>query len=241
MSHSLVSHEPLLLMMTNLTYYGHACFGVELAGKKVLFDPFISPNPMAGDIDLASIEADYVLISHGHEDHVADAVEILKNTGAMLISNFEVVSWFAERGCSNSHPVNHGGSVELPFGRVKYVNAVHSSVLPDGTYGGNPGGFVVESKQSNFYYSGDTALTYDMKIIGELHELDWAALCVGDNFTMGPADAAICAGWVGVKQVVGVHFDTFPYIEIDHQAAIEAFAAKGVTLHLPGIGKTLSL
>ncbi len=227
--------------MTNLTYYGHACFGVELAGKKLLFDPFISPNPMARGIDLECIEADYVLISHGHEDHVADAVEILKNTGAMLISNFEVVSWFAERGCSNSHPLNHGGAVDLPFGRVKYVNAVHSSVLPDGTYGGNPGGFVVESTQSNFYYSGDTALTYDMKIIGELHQLDWAALCIGDNFTMGPADAAICAGWVGVKQVVGVHFDTFPYIEINHQAAVESFAAKGVTLHLPDIGKSFSI
>lgn len=227
--------------MTDLTYYGHACFSVELAGKKILFDPFITPNPMASGIDLASIEADYVFISHGHEDHVADAVDVLKRTGAVLISNYEVVSWFAEQGCTNAHPLNHGGAVELPFGKVKYVNAVHSSVLPDGSYGGNPGGFVVESKQVSFYYSGDTALTYDMKMLGEFHQLDWAVLCVGDNFTMGYADASICAEWVGVKQVVGVHFDTFPYIEIDHEAAKASFAAKGQNLHLLGIGETIEL
>lgn len=227
--------------MTDLTYYGHACFSVELAGKKILFDPFVTPNPMASNIDLATIEADYVLISHGHEDHVADAVDVLKRTGAVLISNYEVVSWFAEQGCTNAHPLNHGGVVELPFGKVKYVNAVHSSVLPDGSYGGNPGGFVIESDQASFYYSGDTALTYDMKMLGEFHQLDWAVLCVGDNFTMGYADAAICSEWVGVKQVVGVHFDTFPYIEIDHEAAKASFAAKGRSLHLLDIGETVSL
>ena len=227
--------------MTNLTYYGHACFSVEVAGKKILFDPFITPNPMAKEIDLSSIEADYVLISHGHEDHIADAVAILKRTGAVLISNYEIVIWLAEQGCDNAHPLNHGGAVELPFGKVKYVNAVHSSVLPDGTYGGNPGGFVIESEQANFYYSGDTALTYDMKILAELHQLDWAVLCVGDNFTMGHADAAICADWVGVKQAVGVHFDTFPYIEIDHEAARASFTSRGSTLHLPVIGETISL
>ena len=227
--------------MTNLTYYGHACFSVEVLGKKLLFDPFITPNPLASEIDPASIEADYVLISHGHEDHLADAVDILKHTGAVLISNYEVVSWFAGQGCDHAHPLNHGGCVELPFGKVKYVNAVHSSVMPDGSYGGNPGGFVVESEQANFYYSGDTALTYDMKLLGELHQLDWAVLCVGDNFTMGHADAAICADWVGVKQAVGVHFDTFPYIEIDHEAAKASFSAKGSSLHLLGIGDSVSL
>ena len=113
--------------------------------------------------------------------------------------------------------------------------------MSDGSYGGNPGGFVVESEQANFYYSGDTALTYDMKLLGELHQLDWAVLCVGDNFTMGHADAAICADWVGVKQAVGVHFDTFPYIEIDHEAAKASFSAKGSSLHLLGIGDSVSL
>lgn len=227
--------------MTKFTFYGHSCFSVEIAGKKILFDPFITPNPLAKGIDPETIEADYVLISHGHEDHVADALEILKRTGAMLVSNFEIVTWFGQQGIENAHPLNHGGGVDLPFGRVKYVSAVHSSVLPDGTYGGNPGGFVVESADTSFYFSGDTALTYDMKLLGEMHTLDWAVLCVGDNFTMGHADAAICAEWIGVKQVVGTHFDSFPYIEIDHEAAIKSFADKGITLHLPAVGDTLSL
>lgn len=227
--------------MTELTFYGHSCFSVKIAGKTLLFDPFISPNPLASEIDIQTIQADYVLISHGHEDHVADALPILERTGAQLISNFEIVTWFGQQGISNGHPLNHGGSVQLPFGRVKFVNAVHSSVLPDGSYGGNPGGFVIESEQDNFYFSGDTALTYDMKLLGEFHQLDWAVLCVGDNFTMGYHDAAICAEWIGVHEVVGTHFDSFPYIEIDHQAAVDSFARRDLTLHLPSVGDTINL
>jgi len=230
--------------MTNLTFYGHSCFSVQIAGKTLLFDPFISPNPLAKAIDIDSIQADYVLISHGHEDHVADALPILQRTGAKLISNYEIVTWFAQQGIENAHPLNHGGAVTLPFGKVKYVAAIHSSVLPDGTYGGNPGGFVIESSEAdgdNFYFSGDTALTSDMKLLGELHKLDWAVLCVGDNFTMGHADAAICAEWIGVKEVVGTHFDTFPYIEINHDEAKASFSEKGITLHLPNIGDTITL
>lgn len=225
----------------NATFYGHSCFSVEINGYKVLFDPFISPNDKANKIDIDSIEADFVLISHGHEDHVADAEEILKRTGAQLISNYEIVCWFGEKGITNSHPLNHGGSVTTLFGKVKYVNAVHSSVLPDGSYGGNPGGFVVESNEGNFYFSGDTALTYDMKMLGEFHKLDWAVLCIGDNFTMGYADAAICADWINVDKVLGTHYDTFPYIEIDQSAASEHFASKGKQLYLPNIGETISL
>lgn len=227
--------------MTPLTFYGHSCFSVKLGGKTILFDPFISPNPLAKDIDIDTIEADYVLISHGHEDHVADALSILQRTGAKLIANFEIVTWFGEKGITNAHPLNHGGKVNLPFGTVKFVNAVHSSVLPDGSYGGNPGGFVIESKETNFYFSGDTALTYDMKLLGEFHRLDWAVLCVGDNFTMDYKDASICAQWIGVDTVIGTHFDSFPYIEIDHTAAQKTFTNKGMTLHLPNVGDSLSL
>jgi len=230
--------------MTNLTFYGHSCFSVKIAGKTLLFDPFISPNPLASGIDIDSIQADYILISHGHEDHVADALPILQRTGATLISNYEIVTWFGAKGIENAHPLNHGGSATFPFGKVKYVTAIHSSVLPDGTYGGNPGGFVIESAEENgdhFYFSGDTALTYDMKLLGEFHNLDWAVLCTGDNFTMGHADAAICAEWIGVKEVVGTHFDTFPYIEINHDKAKASFAEKGVHLHLPNIGETITL
>lgn len=228
----------------NVTFYGHSCFAVTIGGKRLLFDPFISPNPKvaaAGGIEIDSIDADYVFISHGHEDHVADAEAILKRTGATLIANFEIVSWFQEKGIENAHPLNHGGTVKLPFGSAKFVNAIHSSVLPDGTYGGNPGGFVIESNETNFYFSGDTALTYDMKLLGEFHQLDWAVLCVGDNFTMGYQDAAICAEWIGVDKVLGTHFDSFPVIEIDHDAARSAFAEKGALLYLPQVGETVEL
>lgn len=224
-----------------LTFYGHSCFAIEVAGKTILVDPFISPNPQAADIDVDALEADYVLITHGHEDHVADAEAILKRTGAMLISNYEIVSWFGETGIENVHPLNHGGSVKLPFIKIKFVNAVHSSVMPDGSYGGNPGGFVVETAEGNFYISGDTALTYDMKLLGEFHKLDWAAICIGDNFTMGYEDAAICAEWAGVDKVVGTHFDTFPYIEIDSEIAKNHFATKGKELILPAIGESITL
>lgn len=225
----------------NVTFYGHSCFLVELAGTSILFDPFISPNPQASHIDLDSIECDYVFLTHGHEDHVADAEAILKRTGATLVSNYEIVCWYGEKGIEKSHPLNHGGSVTLPFGKVKFVNAVHSSVLPDGNYGGNPGGFVIESNEGNFYVSGDTALTYDMKLLGEFHQLDWAAICIGDNFTMGYEDAAICAEWAAVDKVLGTHFDTFPYIEIEQSTARDHFADKGKQLFLPAIGESLSI
>src|SRR5262249_4853361 len=150
-----------------VTYYGHACFSVEVAGRNLLFDPFITGNELARSIDAKKITADYILVSHGHSDHVGDAVAIAKRTGAMLISNFEITQWAGKHGIMKAHPLDHGGGHQFDFGRVKFVNAIHSSSLPDGTYAGNPGGFVVESTNGDFYYSGDTALTMDMKFIGE--------------------------------------------------------------------------
>jgi L-ascorbate metabolism protein UlaG (beta-lactamase superfamily) len=225
----------------NLTFFGHACFEVTVNGKRLLFDPFITPNSLASDIKLADIKADYILVSHGHVDHIADLVELQKLTGATVISNFEIVSWAAKQGVTKTHPLNHGGGYRFEFGRVKYVNAIHSSVLPDGTYGGNPGGFVVETSEGSFYYSGDTALTYDMKLIGEDVRLDFAVLPIGDNFTMGPRDAVRAADFVGATRVVGVHYDTFPPICIDHAAARETFSAGGKVLLLPKIGETIRL
>lgn len=223
-----------------LTYLGHACFTVEAAGKKLLFDPFITPNELARSIDAGAVEADYILISHGHADHTADAVSIAKRTGATVVSNFEIVQWLAKHGVENVHPMNHGGGFDFDFGRVKYVNAIHSSSLPDGAYGGNPGGFVVETPDGAFYYSGDTALTADMGLIGEEFDLGFAVLPIGDNFTMGAADAAKAAGMVGVSDAVGVHYDTFPPIRIDREAARMAFKKVGVELHLPAIGGSVN-
>jgi L-ascorbate metabolism protein UlaG (beta-lactamase superfamily) len=213
---------------------------IHVNGKKLLFDPFISPNPMAAHIDVASIKPDYVLLSHGHEDHVADAEQILKQSGAMLISNFEIVTWYAAKGIENFHPMNIGGTKEFDFGKVKMVRADHSSMLPDRSYGGNPAGFVLELGEHTIYYAGDTDLFSDMKLIGELHQPDMAFLPIGDNFTMGYESAAIAAEYLGVKEIVGMHYDTFPYIEISNLSALEHFNQKGMQLLLPAIGESLT-
>ncbi len=156
------------------TYYGHACFAVEAGGKRLLFDPFITPNPLAAKIDLKKITADFILVSHGHGDHVADVMELARQTGATLIAPYEVGSWFENKGVKNVQAMNHGGAATTSFGRVKLTAAVHSSSMPDGIYGGNPAGFVIETKDVNFYYSGDTALTSDMKLIADETELRFA-------------------------------------------------------------------
>jgi L-ascorbate metabolism protein UlaG (beta-lactamase superfamily) len=198
----------------------------------LLLDPFISGNPLAKNIDVKNVPADFILVSHGHEDHLADVVEIARRTNALVIANFEVATWLNQKGAPRVHPMNHGGGFQFDFGRAKFVNAIHSSTLPDGSNGGNPGGFVIESAEGNFYYSGDTALTLDMKLIGESTKLKFAVLCVGDNFTMGPDDAVKAAGFIRCDEILGVHFDTFPPIQINHAAAKEKFRAAGKALHL---------
>lgn len=224
-----------------LTFLGHATVYVEINGKKILFDPFISPNELAKDVDVNSIVADYIFISHGHEDHVADVESIAKRTGAKIVSNFEITTWFNGKGCENAHPMNHGGNWEFDFGKVKYVNAVHSSTLPDGVSGGNPGGFVFETSEGNFYYAGDTALTMDMKLIPMTTKLDFAILPIGDNFTMGVDDAVIAAQFVEVDKVLAMHFDTFGYIKIDHKQAIAKFKEADIELTILGIGESAEL
>ena len=223
------------------TYYGHACFAVEASGKTLLFDPFISPNPLAKKIEVSKVAADFILVSHGHGDHVADVVDIANRTGAKVIAPFEVGSWFEAKGVRNVQSMNHGGAAETDFGRVKLTSAIHSSSMPDGSYGGNPCGFVVESADGNFYYSGDTALTFDMKLIGETTKLGFAVLPIGDFFTMGIDDAIRAADFVGVKKFVGVHYDTFPPIELDRSAALSAARAAGKELLLPAIGETIEI
>jgi L-ascorbate metabolism protein UlaG (beta-lactamase superfamily) len=215
-----------------VTYYGHSCFAAHVANRALLFDPFITGNELARGIDVNQVPADYILISHGHADHIGDAVEIAKRTGATIISNYEITVWFGQQGVSKSHPLNHGGGHRFDFGRVKFVNAIHSSGLPDGAYGGNPGGFVVESDGGNFYYSGDTALTMDMKLIGEATKLKFAGLCLGDNFTMGIEDAIKAAEFIRCDEILGLHYDTFPPIRIDQKDAVEKFKAAGKRLRL---------
>lgn len=224
-----------------VTYYGHACFAVKVGNHHLLFDPFITPNELAKHIKVNELSCDYVFISHGHEDHLADAESILKRTNATIVSNYEIATWFAAKGIKNYHPMNFGGQWNFDFGNVKFVKAEHSSVLPDGTNGGNPGGFIVKTKTGNFYYAGDTALHYDMKLIGEYEKLDFAVLPIGDNFTMGIDDAIRAADFIKCDKIIGVHFDTYPYIKINKEEAIKRFAAKGKELILLNIGGSVTI
>lgn len=224
-----------------LTYFGHACFAVEVAGHRLLFDPFITPNPLAAKIDVDAMAADFILITHGHGDHIADAVRIAQRTGASVIAPYEVGNWLEKQGLAKVQAMNHGGSAQTSFGRVKLTAAIHSSSLPDGSYGGNPCGFVVETADGNFYYSGDTALTTDMKLIGEETKLGFAVLPIGDFFTMGIADALRAAEFVRTNKIAGVHYDTFPPIKIDHAQALDAARTAGKELLLPEIGATVDV
>jgi len=225
----------------NITYYGHSCFGVEVNGKHLLFDPFIAPNDLAKNIDINAVKADFILISHGHFDHIADAVSIATRTGAKVVCSWEIHEWLNKQGVQNTHPMNIGGKWKFDFGNVKCVVAVHSSGLPDGSYGGNPMGFIVESSEGNFYYAGDTALTYDMKLIGEYRSIDFAFLPIGDNFTMGVDNAIIAAEFINCKKIIGMHYDTFGFIKIDKEEAQKKFQMAGNDLVLLTIGETKAI
>jgi len=226
----------------NFTYYGHSCFLVEIKGTKLLFDPFITGNELANKvINLDTIQADYILLSHGHADHTLDVVRIASRTGAKVICSWEIYEWLGKQQITNVHPMNTGGKWNFGEFTVKVVVAQHSSGLPDGSYGGNPFGFIVYTEEGNFYYSGDTALTLDMQLIPLWARLNFAILPIGDNFTMDVADAIQAAAMVKCQHIIGVHYDTFGFIKIDHDKAKQAFADEGCRLELLNIGETITL
>lgn len=223
-----------------ITFYGHACIGIEVSGKNILVDPFISGNPLASHIDINTLKADYILVTHAHQDHVLDVEAIAKRTGAVVVSNYEIASHFGNKGL-NYHPMNHGGSWTFDFGTVKYVIAHHTSSFADGTYGGNPGGFVIEGEHKNIYIAGDTALTMDMKLIPMRTKLDLAVLPIGSNFTMDVNDAIVASDFLECDKILGYHYDTFGFIKINHEEAIKKFFDKGKDLMLLEIGSSIEL
>jgi L-ascorbate metabolism protein UlaG (beta-lactamase superfamily) len=223
-----------------ITYFGHASLGIEVGGKHIIVDPFITANPKAASINLQNLKADYILLTHAHADHVIDVQALAQLTNAVIVSNAEIADYYNKLGFK-THPMNHGGSWKFDFGKVKYVSAIHSSSFPDGTYGGNPGGFVIEGEHKNIYIAGDTALTMDMKLIPLRTKLDLAILPIGDNFTMDVEDAIIASDFIECDKILGYHYDTFGYIEINHEESIRKFFDKGKDLMLLKIGESVEL
>lgn len=223
-----------------ITFYGHACIGIQVNDVHILVDPFISGNPKASHINVDEIKADYILLTHAHQDHILDVETIAKRTDAVIVSNYEIATHYGAKGFQY-HPMNHGGTWDFEFGKLKYVIAHHTSSFPDGTYGGQPGGFVLEGERKNIYIAGDTALTLDMKLIPMRTKLDIAVLPIGSNFTMDVEDALMAAEFIECDKILGYHYDTFGYIEIDHNQAIKTFFDKGKDLMLLGIGESIEL
>ena len=224
-----------------ITFFGQNTLAIEVSEKHILVDPFITGNPLSKDkVNPLDLKADYILLTHAHFDHVQDAEMIAKNTGAVIVSNYEIAMYYQAKGIT-VHPMNHGGSWQFDFGKVKYVNAVHTSSFEDGTYGGQPGGFVIEGEHKNIYIAGDTALTMDMKLIAMQTKLDLAILPIGDNFTMGIDDAVIAADFLQCDKILGVHYDTFGFIEINHDEAKRKFFDAGKDLMLLSVSESIEL
>jgi L-ascorbate metabolism protein UlaG (beta-lactamase superfamily) len=205
-----------MLMTTTLTFLGHGGFQIETAGKMVLIDPFLTDNPVAATTADA-IAADYIILSHGHGDHVGDTVAIARRTGALVIANYEITEWLSRHHVANVHPLNTGGGRAFDFGTVKFTIAHHSSTLPDGTPAGNPSGILLKLADGTVYHAADTGLFYDMKLIGE-EGIDLAILPIGDNFTMGPDDALKAVKLIEPRRVIPDHYNTWPPIAQDPHA-----------------------
>ena len=227
-------------MTLKLTWYGHATLGLETGGYKLLVDPFFSDNP-AASVSAASVAADYILVTHGHGDHVGDTVQIAKRTGATAISNAEIASWLGKQGIK-THGQHLGGGFKYPFGYLKLTLALHGSGLPDGSNGGNPAGFLLTTNDGiKVYIAGDTGLFGDMRLIGE-EGLDLAVIPIGDNFTMGPDDALRAVKLLQPKHVIPIHFNTWDLIAQDPSAwASRVQEETAARVHVLKSGETLSL
>jgi L-ascorbate metabolism protein UlaG (beta-lactamase superfamily) len=207
-------------MATRMRWLGHSCLLFESDGHKVLIDPYLTGNPVA-PVKADELQPEFILVSHGHEDHLGDAVAIAKRTGATIVANYEIAGWLEKQGVQKTHGMQHGGGFAFPFGRVKLTLAFHGSMLPDGSYGGNPCGFVITFRDGRRVYdAADTALFGDMKLIGE-ESIDLALLPIGDNYTMGPDEALRAVELIKPRKVMPIHYNTFPLLAQDAAAWAE--------------------
>ena len=223
-----------------ITFYGHSCLGIQIDDAHLLIDPFIRQNPQASHIDMDAIRADYILVTHAHYDHTLDLEFFAEKTGATLISNFEIVNHYAQKGIKG-HPMGVGGSWEFPFGTLKMVPASHSSSFLDGSYGGTAAGFILSGPLSTIYISGDTSLTAEMKLIPEFFQIDLAVFPIGGNFTMDVSEAIIASDFIKCNRVLAVHFDTSELIRIDQARSIGEFSKRDKELLILPIGGSLEL
>jgi L-ascorbate metabolism protein UlaG (beta-lactamase superfamily) len=229
-----------------ITYLSHSCFLLETSSHTLIIDPYLSGNPLA-QVKPEDIRCDYVLVTHGHFDHVGDAAEIAKRNDATIVSSYEVADWLARQGGAKAHPLGLGGGFNFPFGRVKLTVAFHSAGYPPEAekggfvYLGVAAGLLIYADGKTIYHAGDTALTLEMQLIGQRNKIDVAMLPIGDNFTMGPEDAAVAAEFLKPGLTLPMHYNTFPPIKQDPKAFVALLAEKGLKGEAPAIGETVSL